>query len=137
MKALGTYLFVSNIDATVRFYTLLGLDVERVSDMFGRACLGPAVVLEFGTSALTGSYDARYTDPPEGSKGTLNFECESRDHVEEKFRELLEAGYEGYLKPIDALWQARFAIVLDPDGNQIGLHSPRSVDDDRKREGGA
>ena len=56
--------------------------------------------------------------------------------MDEKFEELIAIGYTAYLEPIDALWAARFAIVLDPDGNQIGLHSPRNTDEDRQRERG-
>jgi hypothetical protein len=32
--------------------------------------------------------------------------------------------------PYDAFWGARYAIVADPDGNEVGLMSPR--DDDRR-----
>lgn len=97
--------------------------------------IGDKVILELGTEALTASYDPKYQIPPINlSKGTINFEFESKEAVEEKYNELVATGYQGHLEPIDALWQARFAIVLDPDGNQVGLHSPRSVTEDRERE---
>jgi catechol 2,3-dioxygenase-like lactoylglutathione lyase family enzyme len=129
---LSTYLFVADIDQSLGFYALLGMDVEKVSPAFGRASVGTEVVLELGTGELTASYDPGYVEPAGGSKGTINFELESRTAVDEKFTQLVVAGYTGHLKPIDALWQARFAVVLDPDGNQVGLHSPRNVDEDRQ-----
>ena len=136
MRALSLYLFVSSIDESLAFYRLLGLSVERVSDSFGRASLGEEVILELGASALTSSYDPGYIAPPGISKGTINFELESSEIVDERFRQLVDSGYAGYLEPIDALWQARFAIVLDPDGNQVGLHGPRNPSENREREQG-
>lgn len=33
-------------------------------------------------------------------------------------------GYLGRQPPFDAFWGARYAIVADPDGNDVGLMSP-------------
>jgi len=38
------------------------------------------------------------------------------------------------LRPCDPPWQARFASVDDPDGNPVGLHSPRDRAAERGRE---
>jgi uncharacterized glyoxalase superfamily protein PhnB len=110
--------------------------VEKVSNAFGRALIGDEVVLELGTDELTKSYDPKFVSPARISKGTMNFELESPNAVDEKFEQLVELGYTAHLEPTDAEWQARFAVILDPDGNQVGLHSPRSLDDDRQREQG-
>ena len=37
---------------------------------------------------------------------------------------LTAAGYAGSQPPYDAFWGARYAIVEDPDGNDVGLMSP-------------
>ena len=34
------------------------------------------------------------------------------------------AGYEGAQPPYDAFWGARYAVLVDPDGNHVGLMSP-------------
>jgi hypothetical protein len=34
------------------------------------------------------------------------------------------AGYEGQQPPYDAFTGARYAVVLDPDGNAVGLMGP-------------
>jgi uncharacterized glyoxalase superfamily protein PhnB len=136
IRSLSTYLFVNDVDASIRFYALVGMSVERVSGSFGRTFVGNEVVLELGTAELTASYDPRYVSPVQISKGTINFELESSEAVDKKYEELTESGYQGHLAPIDAMWQARFAIVLDPDGNQVGLHSPRNLEQDRQREQG-
>jgi uncharacterized glyoxalase superfamily protein PhnB len=39
-------------------------------------------------------------------------------------------GYLGRQPPFDAFWGARYAIVADPDGNDVGLMSP--VDESRR-----
>ncbi len=38
--------------------------------------------------------------------------------------ELTAVGYRARQPPFDAFWGARFAIVADPDGNDVGLMSP-------------
>ena len=36
----------------------------------------------------------------------------------------IAAGHRSHLAPFDAFWGARYAVVLDPDGNRIGISSP-------------
>ncbi len=133
-RLISLYLFVSNIGETCRFYETLGLDIEPLSDQFARASYAGDVVLEFGTSELTRSYDPEWNPPQGESKSTINFELESRDAVDLKYSAMIAAGYAGHLSPCNPLWQARFAIVEDPDGNFVGLHSPRESDADRKKK---
>ena len=133
-KFIGLYLFVADIGATATFYSALDLQIEHVSDMFGRATWGDDVMLEFGTERLTSSYDPNFKEPGSSSKSTINFELVSASAVDAKFKQLTALGYAGHLPPIDAPWQARFAIIEDPDGNFVGLHSPRNREAERKRE---
>lgn len=118
---------MADLDATVRFYRAVGLDVDHISDMLARASWGGEAVLEFGTEVLTRSYDPAFETPGRPSKSTTNFELATREAVDAKFAELVALGYSGHLAPIDALWGARFAIVEDPDGNFVGFHSPRAA----------
>ena len=39
-------------------------------------------------------------------------------------RRLTAAGYRGCEPPYDAFFGARYAVVEDPDGNDVGLMSP-------------
>ena len=91
LRRLSTYLFVSDIDLSLAFYKLLGMDVEKVSSSFARTLIEREVVLELGTSELTASYDPEHISPVNVSKGTINFELESREAVDEKFTELVAA----------------------------------------------
>ena len=134
---LGLYLFVKDLPETIRFYGRLGFEVEEVSDMFARVSWDNGIVLEFGTSELTKSYDKNWKAPGLPSTNTINLQLVSRASVDETWERMVAEGFTSHLPPCDPLWQARFAILLDPDGNYIGLHSPRDMDADRQREGSA
>jgi len=135
-RLISLYLFVKDLTATIRFYESLGLDVEHVSDQFARGSWNGDAVLEFGTAALTRSYDPAWQESEGLSKVTINFELGSRESVDAMYEKLVADGFIGHLAPCDPLWQARFAIVEDPDGNYVGLHSQRNGDADRARERG-
>ncbi|MEM6260791.1 MAG: VOC family protein [Planctomycetota bacterium] len=130
------YLFVADLPKTVDFYRRLGLEIEVVSEWLARADCGNGVLLEFGTAELTSSYDPKWTPPARQAKCTINFTLDSRGAVDELYQRMIDAGHAGHLAPCDPPWEARFAILKDPDGNQVGLHSLRSLDADRRREGG-
>ena len=122
---LGLYLFAEDLQETLNFYEILGFDIETVSDIFARASLPGGFNLEIGTAALTESYDPGWKPPALPSTNTINFQLPTRAAVDAMYSEMTNAGYEGHLAPCDPLWRARFAIVLDPNGNFVGLHSPR------------
>jgi len=133
-KLRGIYLQVKNIEQTAMFYELLELNVERVSDFYGRASWPDGNSLEFGTLELTTSYDPRAVPVSSLSSNTIGIEFTSSSKIDDIYNRVTKAGYTGHLAPCDPPWQARFAIVKDPDGNQIGLHGPRSLDEEVKRE---
>ena len=54
----------------------------------------------------------------------VGFSVASREAVDRLYQELTTAGYGGRQPPFDAFWGARYAIVADPDGNDVGLMSP-------------
>jgi uncharacterized glyoxalase superfamily protein PhnB len=41
--------------------------------------------------------------------------------VDSLYAELTGAGYEGHLAPWDAFWGQRYAVLRDPDGNDVAL----------------
>ena len=53
-----------------------------------------------------------------------------RDTVDRLYADVTGAGHPGVQPPFDAFWGGRYAIVADPDGNQVGLMSP--IDEARK-----
>ena len=135
-KLLGIYLFVEDLESALAFYELLGLSIARVSPVFARATMPNGATIEFGSADLTRSYDPRWKEPTGPATNTINFELASREAVDSTYERLVAAGYGGHLPPFDAPWQARFAIADDPDGNVVGLHSPRDREAERMREQG-
>jgi uncharacterized glyoxalase superfamily protein PhnB len=129
----GIYLFVEELADAIAFYRLLGFEIERVSSVFARATTN-GFVIELGTAELTRSYDPNWALPGTPTKNTINLELSSQSAVDETYARMVQAGYRGHLAPCDPPWEARFAIVEDPDGNFIGLHSPRDLLADRRRE---
>jgi predicted enzyme related to lactoylglutathione lyase len=132
---LGVYLFVGDLESTLAFYELLGLEIERVSPLFARSTLPNGTAIEFGCAELTRSYDPYWQEPTGSASNTINFVLPSHAAVDAVYERLIAAGHHGHLPPCDPPWEARFAIVDDPDGNQVGLHGPRDLEADRRREG--
>jgi uncharacterized glyoxalase superfamily protein PhnB len=92
------------------------------------------MIVSFGTAELTQSYDADWIPPSGPGTNSLNFQFASADEVDATYGRLTALGYRGHLAPCNPPWEARFAIVDDPDGNVVGLHGPRTVEEDRRRE---
>lgn len=121
----GVYLFVEDMAASLAFYELLGLKIDRPTETFSTATMSNGTTVEFGTADLTRSYDPNWQHPSGSGTNTLNFGFDSPEAVDAMFERLTAAGYLGHLAPIDAFWGSRFAIVDDPDRNVVGLHGPR------------
>jgi uncharacterized glyoxalase superfamily protein PhnB len=60
----------------------------------------------------------------------LGFALPSPEAVDEKYGQLVAAGYRGRREPYDVFFGARYAIVEDPDGRPVGLMGPT---DSRRR----
>jgi len=60
-------------------------------------------------------------------RALIGFRVASRDAVDATYHELVAAGYEGRQPPYDTFWGARYAVIADPDGNDVGLMSPLDV----------
>ncbi len=127
LKFVGLHLFVRDMGKAVAFYRMLGLEFPPGAENgpFTGAEAGPGAHLAFGTFALTRGYDPKFREPKGGSTNALQFDVESREGVDRIYRELTAAGHEGHLAPHDAFWGARYAEVIDPDGNTVGFQSPR------------
>jgi uncharacterized glyoxalase superfamily protein PhnB len=65
---------------------------------------------------------------PDGKIGAvLGFRLASEAAVDEMYHRLTNAGYVGQQPPYDGFMGARYAVVADPDGNSVGLMSPRDL----------
>ena len=125
-------LVVSDMDAAIAFYRLLGVDLDPSSDHWPpgsgtrhvHAHPQPdAADFDLDNEAMARLWGLDLLEAPDV---VLGFALPSSDAVDEKYRELVEAGYSGRREPYDAFFGARYAIVNDPDGRPVGLMGPRN-----------
>jgi catechol 2,3-dioxygenase-like lactoylglutathione lyase family enzyme len=133
-------LVVRDMDATLAFYRALGVAVRDDGADWPPGSgarhvdvrFPSGMRLEFDNVAMAKIWHARWRETGDGTKAVLGFSLPSREAVDDKYAELTAAQYFGVHPPHDAFWGARYAIVKDPDGNDIGLMSP--IDNSRKFE---
>jgi len=130
-------LVTEDLDATLDFYRRLGLPVPDSAMEWppgsGAHHVGvtlPGLSIEFDDRPMAAIWHAGVRAGAAGARTVLGFTVASRDAVDARYAELVAAGAVGRQAPYDAFWGARYAIVADPDGRDVGLMSP--IDPDRK-----
>lgn len=116
-------LVVEDMAASLAFYRQLGLDVPPEADSEGHveAQLSGGLRLGWDTVEIVQSFDPDWTKPSGGHRIGLAFLCDAPADVDATYTGLVEQGYRGHKEPWDAFWGQRYAIVLDPDGNDVAL----------------
>lgn len=120
-------LVARDFEATARFWRTLGLDVPEPTrqppgSLHAETDAG-ALRLSIDNEALARLYNAGARRGELRSRALLGVTLESREAVDQTFARLVEAGFEPRQRPYDAFWGSRYAIVADPDGNDVGLMS--------------
>lgn len=110
--------------ATLTFYRRLGRTIDTPSAEHAVASCRTDFAIEFDSPDFARVWDSSYEGALGGAAG-LGRTTETRDEVDEFFADLVAHGHCGRQPPYDAFWGSRFAIVDDPDGNPVGLMSPR------------
>jgi len=126
-------LIVKDVPASVDFYRrLAGVEPEGVEGEHTHVQLAmpSRFSLELDAENSVRLWHAGWRADPSSAKVVVGFSFDSRDAVDERYAELTAAGYTGRQPPFDAFWGARYAIVADPDGNDVGLMSP--MDESRR-----
>jgi uncharacterized glyoxalase superfamily protein PhnB len=121
---------VVDMAATLDFYRALGVAVPDGEDASGDHVQLPmpgGVSLELDTANSARLWHAGWRDDPGSVSVVIGFALPSRVAVDDRYAELVAAGRVGRQPPFDAFWGARYAIVADPNGNDVGLMSP--IDD--------
>jgi catechol 2,3-dioxygenase-like lactoylglutathione lyase family enzyme len=114
---------VADMAASLAFYRRLGLDVPAGAEdePHVEATLPGGLRMAWDTVETVRSFDPEWAPPRGGHRMALAFVCDGPAEVDATFAALTEAGYTGHLKPFDAPWGMRYAVVLDPDGNPVDL----------------
>lgn len=127
-------LVVSDMEAALAFYRLLGLTIPDTDPAFRAhhrtARLPGGIDLDFDSTEFARHWDKGW----QAGAAVIGFKVDSRERVDAIYASLTGAGYRGQQEPCDAFWGTRYAIVEDPDGNAVGIMSP--VDPDRRSSPG-
>ncbi|HKA03183.1 MAG TPA: VOC family protein [Acidimicrobiales bacterium] len=124
---------VANMAASVSFYRRLGVAVGDDLDTSAphvQLRLPGGFSLELDTADSARLWHAGWRADAASVGVVVGFALVDRQAVDDTYAELTAAGYRGRQPPFDAFWGARYAIVADPDGNDVGLMSP--IDDSRR-----
>ena len=124
---------VADMPASLDFYRRLGVTVPDDRDTAGphlELKMPGGFSLELDTGESARLWHAGWRADPASVRVVIGFYLASREAVDERYAELTSAGYAGRQLPFDAFWGGRYAIVADPDGNDVGLMSPI---DERRR----
>lgn len=124
-------IIVSDMAASLAFYRRLGFDVpaEADSQPHVEAVLPGGPRIGWDTEEVIRSFDPSWTRPASDGRVGLAFLCDSPAAVDSLYAELTGAGHTGHLKPWDAFWGQRYAVVLDPDGSGVSLFAPAAAAD--------
>ena len=124
---------VGDMPASLKFYRRLGVPApapETAPGTHVQLRMPGGFSLELDTAESARIWHAGWRADPASTGVVIGFALPSREAVDERYAELTSAGYPGRQPPFDAFWGARYAIVADPDGNDVGLMSP--VDQSRR-----
>jgi catechol 2,3-dioxygenase-like lactoylglutathione lyase family enzyme len=120
-------LVVSDMAASVAFYRRLGFAFPEGAEELphAEAELPGGLRLMLDGEETVKSFNPGW-QPPSGSasRASLALRCDGPAEVDAVYEELVGAGYHGELKPWDAVWGQRYAVVHDPDGNGVDLFAP-------------
>ncbi|MFE9393931.1 VOC family protein [Streptomyces flavidovirens] len=122
LDAIG--IVAADMAASLAFYRLLGLDVPADADTapHAEATLPSGLRVLWDTEETIRSFDPQWSRPEAGGDRVgLAFRCDSPAEVDAVYDALIAAGHRGHLKPWDAFWGQRYAVVLDPDGCGVSL----------------
>ncbi|MFD6922330.1 VOC family protein [Streptomyces sp. NPDC059944] len=119
-------LVVSDMAASLAFYRRLGLDFPAGAEAepHVEAGLPGGLRLALDTEETVRSFHPGWRPPSGGGRMSLALRCDDPAEVDSVYAELVDAGHHGELKPWDAFWGMRYAVVHDPDGNGVDLFAP-------------
>ena len=125
-------LVVDDLKASLDFYRLLDLEIpegaEATEHGHVEAPLGGGLRLAWDTVETIRSFDPDWTPPRGSARVALAFAFGHPSEVDAKYEQLVGLGYTGHKAPWDAFWGHRYAIVTDPDGNNVELFAPLASD---------
>jgi catechol 2,3-dioxygenase-like lactoylglutathione lyase family enzyme len=121
LNAVG--IVTSNMERSIRFYRLLGLDVpETPAEGHVDSFLPNGLRLMLDTEEVVRSFRPGWTRET-GNQLGLALECASPAEVDEVYARVTAEGFDGEKEPWDAFWGQRYAQLRDPDGVSVDLYA--------------
>jgi uncharacterized glyoxalase superfamily protein PhnB len=116
---------VEDLDRARDFYRHLDLAIPEDPEGHGHAevTLAGGLRLMFDTHETMKSFDSSWSFRPGSTNASLAFSFETPGEVNAKHDELVAAGASSHLAPWDAFWGMRYAVLRDPDGNELSLYA--------------
>ena len=127
-------LVVADVDASLAFYRRLGTAPAEEAEpgaVHVELPMPGGISLELDTAESARLWHAGWRADPASVSAVIGFALPSRQAVDDMYAELTASGHPGRQPPFDAFWGGRYAIVADPDGNDVGLMSP--IDESLRR----
>jgi uncharacterized glyoxalase superfamily protein PhnB len=123
LDAIG--IVVDDLDRAREFYRHLDLEIPEDPEGHGHAEveLAGGLRLMFDTVETMTSFDPSWSRGTGSPTATLAFSFDTPAEVDAKHDELVAAGGRSHLQPWDAFWGMRYAILRDPDGNEVALYA--------------
>jgi catechol 2,3-dioxygenase-like lactoylglutathione lyase family enzyme len=125
-------LIASDFELSVRFYESMGVAFD-VRGPHASGELGNGVRLEVDSAQIVPNWDPQWTGGS-GGNAILGFSVGAPADVDAQYNSLVAQGFAPHLKPHNAAWGKRLAIVDDPDGNPVAIMAP--VADESPFDGG-
>lgn len=119
--------FVQDLRASLNFYRRLGLAIpESAGGSFDyRLRLPSGQVFFWETYEAVRAFDPAWRPATGSRRVVLEFGFATPGALDAKYAELTAAGHEGRLEPFTFTGSTvRYALINDPDGNEIGLRYP-------------
>ena len=115
----------SDLEASLRFYSMLGVPLPRYDDTNGHyeAQLDGGFRLMLDGESLIASLDDGFTPTSGSGRVVLAVRCRTPAAVDAAHGDVVSAGFRSVREPFDAVWGQRYATVADPDGNPIDLYA--------------
>jgi catechol 2,3-dioxygenase-like lactoylglutathione lyase family enzyme len=121
LNAVG--IVVSDMERSIRFYRLLGLDVpETPAEGHVDTFLPNGVRFMLDSEEVVRSFRPDWSRET-GNQLSLALECGSPAEVDEAYGRVTGAGFASEKEPWDAFWGQRYAQLRDPDGVPVDLYA--------------
>jgi catechol 2,3-dioxygenase-like lactoylglutathione lyase family enzyme len=116
---------VRDMAATLRFYRLLELEIAEgvEGEPYVEVITPNGYRISWNTLEMVKGFDPDFVENPVGQRISLAFKCDSPAEVDALHEKIVAAGYTSHMAPWDAFWGQRYAVVVDPDGNNVDLFS--------------